>query len=604
MSRALLTGVLFALAPQALAQDVPATACVVKEEGARSARKRLRYRSRLQGVEKLQLVLWQEIRREFDEGKAPQSQRGPQVVLDLEITPDRFENGVTYFTIRVTEASAAGGTASAEQVAALNRCVVALKGLLGRGGVAQDGSGLELRWEGLAKLPGDSQGLAEQARASLASMVVPLPPAPMGEGGRWVVPMPGEKRPGEPRIEEVGIMCSVIGHGATISVYAGGEDTQRAEMPPQPGAPALVRTKTAVTMNRRLRLLPGRLFPAGEATTAIAAHYTAGDTTFADRQLNEVRLRGPLEPRPRRITVVGVGEDPKVPIEIAGTMAPRRYAIEYVERETGPDWLSGRRAHPRVRAVVRCEEWQDLDPFASIAYIVAWAVEDMSVVADPENPAPLGFEDTLRGLRGLEGGGAYGRSCDAILQAEFLGPRMLTKRPALAPQMWLELPDGRGTDFERCAERLCEAIEGSMLPVPEPTYKKLERIALEMGKGGTWRHEDEVVVEGTTRPLARVVEYVVAEVGEDSFVVTAKSTDGAAPLGPAKLDRFYDEKAKLVACTSKRTGSWTIAKDGTMPRKANLEDVLDREYEIVGLFERAERVRFHTVRSVTIEAVD
>ncbi len=599
MGRAVLALALFALAAQA--QDTASGTCVVKEEGMRMARKRLRYRGRLQQAEKLQLVLWQEIRREFDAGSAPQSQRGPEVTLDLEITTDRFENGVTYFTMRVTEAGAAGGTANAEQLATLNRCVVALKGLSGQGALAQDGSGLELRWAGLDKLSVESRGLAEQAHVSLASMVVPVPAAPMGEGGRWVMPVPGEKRPGEPKIEEVGFSCSVIGRGATISVSAGAEDAQRVEMPPQPGAPALVRTKTHLMMNRRLRLLPGRLFPAGEATTTIAAHYTAGDATFVDRQLNEVRLRGPAEPRPRRITVVGVGEDPKVPIEIAGTMAPGRYAIEYVERETGPD---GKRVQPRVRVVGQCAEWPELDPLASINYLVAWAVEDVSVVADPENPAPLGFEDTLRGLRGLEGSGAYGRSCDAILQAEFLGPGMVTKRPQLAPQMWLELPDGRGPDFERCAERLCEAIEWSMLPVPEPTYRGLERRALEMGKGGTWRHEDEVAVEGTTRPLARVVEYVVAEVGEDFFVVTARSTDGDAPLGPAKLDTLVEGKAKLVACTSKRTGSWTIAKDGTMPRKANTEDVLDREYEIAGPLGDAERIRFHTVRSVTIEALD
>jgi len=600
MGRAVLALVLFALAAQA--QDVAPGTCVVKEEGMRMARKRLRYRSRLQRAEKLQLVLWQEIRREFDAGSAPQSQRGPEVTLDLEITPDRFENGVTYFTTRVMEAGAAGGTANAEQLATLNRCVVALKGLSGQGALAQDGSGLELRWAGLDKLSVESRGLAEQAHVSLASMVVPVPAAPMGEGGHWVMPVPGEKRPGEPKIEEVGFSCSVIGRGATISVSAGAEDVQRVEMPPQPGAPALVRTKTAVTINRRLRLLSGHLFPAGEATTTIAAHYTAGDTTFVDRQLNEVRLRGPAEPRPRRITVVGVGEDPKVPIEIAGTMAPGRYAIEYTERETGDE----KRVQPRVRVVVQCVEWPELDPLASISHLVAWAVQDVSVVADPENPAPPGFEDTLRGLRGLEGGGAYGRSCDAILQAEFLGPRMLTKRPQLAPQMWLELPDGRGPDFERCAEPLCEAIEWSMLPVPEPTYRGLERTALEMGKGGTWRHEDEVAVQGT-RPLARIVEYTVTEVGEDFFVVTAQSTDGAAPLGPAVADghslRLWEgEKAKLVACTSKRTGSWTIAKDGTMPRKARIEDILDREYEIAGVFDR--RIRFHTVRSVTIEALD
>ncbi len=579
-----------AIAAVASAQDSP---CVVKREGLHAPRKRLRYRGREGETQALSLVMWQELRREVEEGGAPQKQESPRITLDLEITPGPFENGVTPFWVRVKKADASGGAATAAQVAQVRRGVGSLRGLGGRGAVAEDGSGADLRWDGTAKLSPETQDLAEQVRALLLGTFVPLPSVPMGEGGQWVVGASGETRPGEPGISETEFACSVIGDGAEISAVASAESAEAVEMP----GTKTVRTKATTDVRLELTLLPGQLFPAHTMTRTHAAHYRSGDSAFVDRQSLEFRLRGQGAPEPRKITVTAAGEEPRIPIEYPAALGSRLYAIEYLEHETkSADGRVKKSGQPRARVVVRCQQWPQSEPRFTDGYVLQWSV----VEAPPE----------LKALEGRGGGGAYCRSCEAIAgYSTETGLRM--KRRRMEPDVWLELPEDAGKDVEREAARLCDALERLMLPLPEKQYEAPAEedrdpvvVVPRLGKGGTWRYVDEFLVPGT-KTLKRVIECSIAEIGEESFTVSCRSEDALAALGPAEVEGLSEgATAELKTCTARRTGSWTIAKDRALPRKANIEDILDREYEVTELDGSTKTIRFHTVRAVTIEALD
>lgn len=593
------------------AEDAPANPCVVRREGLHAPRKRLRYRGRAGETQALSLVMWQEVRREAEEGAAPQKQESPRVALDLEIAPGRFENGITPFRVRVVKADASGGTASAAQVAQVRRGVGSLRGLGGQGAVAEDGSGAHLQWDGTAKLSPEAQSLAEQVRALLVGTFVPLPPVPMGEGGQWVVGASGETRPGEPEIRETEFACSVIGDGAEISAVASAEATQAVEVPGPRAGTKTVRAKVTTEVRLHLTLLPGQLFPAHTMTRTHAAHYRSGDTAFVDRQSLEFRLRGPDAPEPRKITVTAAGEEPRIPIEYPAALGSRLYAIEYLEHETkAADGRVEKSGQPRVRVVVRCQQWPQSEPRFREGYVMQWTVVDAGVVGDGSR----GIDEALRALKDRGGGGALGRSCEAVAgyatdpETE---SRLRMKRQRMDPVLWLELPDDTSPDVRREAARLCDALEWSMLLVPEKRYEAPAEedrdpvvIVPRLGKGGEWRYVDELMVPGT-KTLKRVVECSIAEIGEESFTVSCRSEDALAALGLAEIEGLPEgTTAELKACTARRTGSWTIAKECALPRRANVEDVLDREYEATDPDGSRKTIRFHTVRAVTIEALD
>jgi hypothetical protein len=568
---------------------VAAAGPVVHREGLGGPRKLLRYRGRLQETQALRLEMWQELRREQEESGASQSQKSPCVALELEITPEAFEGGVTSFRIRVANAEASGGTVSGDQVGRMRRAVSALKRLKGRGAVAEDGSRADLQWEGPERLPPDTEALAAQARDVLVAAFAPQPPTLLGEDAQWSVRSTGESTPGEPAIAETVFTCSVIGDGAVITGVASAEAVEAVKVAGQRGP---VRDRVAVDVRSRARLRPGRLFPELAATRTLTAHYSTG---FLDRQSWEVRLVGEAERAPRAVAVLAAGEEPRVAIEYPATVRPRRYAIEYLENETeARDGRVAKRGRPRVRVVVRVKEWPQSEPRFSDGCVMEWTVE----------------EATVEGLAGRGGGGAYGRACDAIVgyvrDEQFEG-KLVTKRGRMEPDVWLELPDDAPPEVVSEAARLCEVVERSMLLMPEKRYAAPDEedgdvsvTVPRMGKGGAWRHVDELLVPGLA-PLKRVVECKVAEVTEESFTVTCDSLEALCALGPAPLN---GGKADLKACTARRTGSWTIARDHPMPARANVEEVLDREYEVVGKDGTARTVRIHGVRSVTIKALE
>lgn len=279
-------------------------------------------------------------------------------------------------------------------------------------------------------------------------------------------------------------------------------------------------------------------------------------------------------------------------IEYPATVRPRRYAIEYLAQETeSRDGRVHKSAAPRARVVVRVQEWAQSEPRFSDGCVMQWKVE----------------EANLAGLSGLGGGGAYGRACDPIvgyLRDEALEGRLQTRRARMEPDVWLELPDGVAPDVAREAARLCEVLERSMLLLPEKRFEAPEDehgdvtvLLPRLGKGGAWKHVDPLEVPGL-KPLKRVVECTVAEVGDESFTVTCRADDALQDLGPV------GDGAELKALKARRSGSWTIARGHPMPLRANVEDVLDREVEVTSKDGSRRTVRFHGVRSVTIEALD